>query len=958
MLRAHGRRLAGFIVIGLIYLLLFSLNVRATLHISPHFAAVRIGGSTLISLLFLVVGVFVWFYAGNRWVSLVFFLLCSSAACNFVIETGAGSGDFLLSECASITTALSLGFLAALMLLFPRNLLVLQEGVYRSRHAYALRVYLCGLSAMGLTALGGSVLFYLRGLHDPEWLNTTSYVYVLIALVGSIVSVVICYKGAPSVRERQQLRLLLGGLASAILPFVVLTLLPMTLHLPPRLTLDSTFSTAPFVVLPLTLGYATLRYQLLVFDLHIRRATATLVGLFGLLSLAYVLVSAGFLMFKQNVSVEVGVVVVGLAVLGFPLWWVIHTQVERLFFSEILHFRHLLTRPERLSREHFDLDEVVRLIGTALVDFFDVQAACLIVLDEEAGCYRPYYPLKEKKQASQSLIKHVFASIPPVETQGKQTDWMDPAAIALLEEARRPLLLSELCQHKPVNLSYFLGTTRGSDHDPLFVPIRVNKKKMVGALILGSRGDRQAYAGPDYEAIDLIAALYTPLLETARLYGLDSSYASLVWKIYAGLPKESVSQYEEVAEAARAYAKIAASATSNGAEVWLVGGEDGGEQVLRKSTHVGTGPSLFAAQVLRVASLPAEARRSCFITRGHVPEWFADVDPVAGGEPANHGGPIPAAWLPLARGDRLIGLLLLTYARPHMFSEKEQRLWQLFAQQCSIAVEHAQMVYKQGVAYEQHVEFARVRDRLLLGAARDLRTPLATVGGYIDLVRAHGAPLGPGGRRELLVRAQQTCNELVLMVNTIIDASFTLPGNQRSLPALRTLPVPLMDTIGDIFKMRELMVRRQDRSVRISGLSTLHALADPLRLRQVVFNLLSYALAYSPAGGAIEVEALAQDREVIVRVACGGGEITRQEEERLFAPFVQLSGETETHVRARAAHLGLSTSKMLVEAMGGRIWIERAGSSLAFVLALRLADLGDTAPELPSVGEESKGALE
>jgi len=85
---------------------------------------------------------------------------------------------------------------------------------------------------------------------------------------------------------------------------------------------------------------------------------------------------------------------------------------------------------------------------------------------------------------------------------------------------KRPLLLSEASRPEgelPTGLARYLSTSEAVENDPLLVSVRA-QGKMIGLLVLGPRSDGQPYAGPDFEAIDLILAQFAPLLETARLY--------------------------------------------------------------------------------------------------------------------------------------------------------------------------------------------------------------------------------------------------------------------------------------------------------------------------------------------------------------------------------------------------------------------------------------------------------
>jgi len=554
------------------------------------------------------------------------------------------------------------------------------------------------------------------------------------------------------------------------------------------------------------------------------------------------------------------------------------------------------------------------------------------------------------------IIRQVFEYLKPVEIQGKRTDLLDARnpALALLAGAKRPLLLSQLCQGEDGHLSLFLETTQRDETDPLLAAVRV-RGKMVGILVLGPREDRQAYAGPDFEALGLIFTRFSSVLETARLHMLDSSYAGLLMKIFKGLPRPTIDRFDTIESLAQDYAKLAASATSSSAEIWLAS-ERGGAQFLRRSSRILAGPLLLKGESIDVASLRVEARVPFFATWHASPDWsdfalLCDSEFVQA-EPMNGSGGFPFAWLPLVRGDQIYGVIILTYARPHTFSQKEQRLLALFAQQYATALEHATFTLEQGTSYARQLELDRVQHQFWLAAMVDLRTPLATVAGYIELLRDYSTRLTPETRVQFLARTQQTCRELVLMVNTIIDTGLVEGRDHLTLH-----PLPLLDILQDILRLREGIVLREGRTVRVAVPATALVLAAPLKLQQIVYNLLTIALTLSPAGSDIQVVSCEQGEMIVVHVRFCSKGITREELERLTTPFGQRGPTPEalsSHVHGSS--LGLYASKALLEAMGGRFWIESSEQEAVSIFAFGLLSApGDPKTMQSRLIERSKG---
>ena len=119
-------------------------------------------------------------------------------------------------------------------------------------------------------------------------------------------------------------------------------LLPQMLKVPSQFVIDSQLSTVTFCVFPATLGYAMVRYHILVFDNMIRKAIVTCVGTVCLFLLAALLVTYSPLLLPHAVPAQVGLLVTVLGTLGSSLWWVIQAKVERLIFSEPQYYQRLL----------------------------------------------------------------------------------------------------------------------------------------------------------------------------------------------------------------------------------------------------------------------------------------------------------------------------------------------------------------------------------------------------------------------------------------------------------------------------------------------------------------------------------------------------------------------------------------------------------------------------------------
>ena len=143
--------------------------------------------------------------------------------------------------------------------------------------------------------------------------------------------------------------------------------------------------------------------------------------------------------------------------------------------------------------------------------------------------------------------------------------------------------------------------------------------------------------------------------------------------------------------------------------------------------------------------------------------------------------------------------------------------------------------------------------------------------------------------------------------------------------------------VGECLETGLMMVRERalQRGVRLEAAvapALGHVRADGRRLRQVVFNLLSNAVRFTPEGGLVSATALRSDGEVRIAVSDTGPGIAPEDQERIFETFRQ-AANTDTE----GSGLGLPLSRALVELHGGRLWVEsRVGEGSTFVLALPL----------------------
>jgi signal transduction histidine kinase len=226
------------------------------------------------------------------------------------------------------------------------------------------------------------------------------------------------------------------------------------------------------------------------------------------------------------------------------------------------------------------------------------------------------------------------------------------------------------------------------------------------------------------------------------------------------------------------------------------------------------------------------------------------------------------------------------------------------------------------------------KSEFLANMSHELRTPLNAILGFSQVLRERLFGDINEKQEEYLDDILSSGNHLLSLINDVLDLSKVEAGQVE----LEAAPFSLREALeSGVVMVRERATKDGVRIALSADLDVDTLEGDERRVRQVIFNLLSNAVKFTPAGGAVEVNAAQVDSEVRVSVADTGPGISSEDQERIFEEFQQ----TEVGVEQReGTGLGLALSKRLVELHGGRIWVESElgkGSTFVFTLPARPA---------------------
>ena len=228
-------------------------------------------------------------------------------------------------------------------------------------------------------------------------------------------------------------------------------------------------------------------------------------------------------------------------------------------------------------------------------------------------------------------------------------------------------------------------------------------------------------------------------------------------------------------------------------------------------------------------------------------------------------------------------------------------------------------------------ELERLRAQFLGMVSHELRAPLTSIKGCAATVLGTPAALDPAETVQLFRIIDEQADQMRALISDLLDATHIETGTLSVAPAPSDLAV-MVDQARKTFLSRG---RRHPVQVDLPA-ELPRVLADRQRIVQVLGNLLSNAGRHSPESSAIRVAAVREGVQVAVSVTDEGRSIPAERLPHLFRKFAR-SG-LEDRERGVGAGLGLAISKGLVEAHGGRIWAESAGTG--FGDALHLHDAG------------------
>jgi GAF domain-containing protein len=316
----------------------------------------------------------------------------------------------------------------------------------------------------------------------------------------------------------------------------------------------------------------------------------------------------------------------------------------------------------------------------------------------------------------------------------------------------------------------------------------------------------------------------------------------------------------------------------------------------------------------------------------HVPDVLVDPNYTWTEVAKTFGGYRTILGVPLLREGTPIGVMALTRSEVRPFSDKQIELVETFADQAAIAIENVRLFDEIQDKNRQLAQASQHKSQFVASMSHELRTPLNAIIGLTEMMVTNATRFGTEKAAEPLRRVHRAGTHLLGLINQVLDLSKIEAGKLDLNPESVNLS-PLIDEV--VGTARQLAEQNKNRLV-VEAEEKLGALTvDPMRLRQILLNLLSNACKFTTQGEVkLRVHKVMDGRNWIeFAVTDTGIGMTAEQQAKLFEEFTQ--ADASTAQRYGGTGLGLAITRKLARIMGGDVTVaSEPGKGSVFTVRL------------------------
>lgn len=275
---------------------------------------------------------------------------------------------------------------------------------------------------------------------------------------------------------------------------------------------------------------------------------------------------------------------------------------------------------------------------------------------------------------------------------------------------------------------------------------------------------------------------------------------------------------------------------------------------------------------------------------------------------------------PLFGKQGVVGMLMVANRLGDVgtFSREDLKLLETLANHASVSIENAKLVGSLEESLARLTEMNQLKDDFVAAVSHELRTPLTSIQGYVKTLLREDVTFTEEQQVSFLRIVERQSERLHQLIEDLLVASRLQSQGVNSTYATFSVP-SLVDQVTDEFRERseiyKLVVDIEDDLPFV--------MSDPVKVHQIVSNLLDNAFKYSPPGSKVTLTAEKIEGDVVIAVADQGSGVGEEARNKIFDRFYQ-ADQSATRA-AGGTGLGLYICRKLADAIGGRVWLETSG---------------------------------